>query len=743
MVSDQIGEEKPGKRFSEAAFAEVTEAIRRTPETFKDRPIVQGITIDGPQSKDLDDALWLERDAHNGFNLLVSITDVASLVNPQMTPALDQEAFERAFTRYYAERNTPMLPRRLSENSLSLLEEQPRPAITLSIPFAARLIPGEPHIYQTRLQSSKRFTYEEVDEEIAHPQTRFAEMLQDIYQLAQGLLRARRAKGALAIYDINAGWATTEEGVLVRLDEHEKNKAHIIIQECMILANQTMARYLAQRDIVALYRNHTAKAIAPERFTLLKMIDAALAHPELASPERLRATTNLAMERAKYASTVEGHFGLNLPAYIHLTSPLRRYPDLVNQRILLASLQGQALPYTKEELDTIAVYVNEVSDAIKDARRAHFLAEHDEQLRQNIAQSTDAQSATTRPLESLDAKQFHSTLRIAAETHNLQPAIEQELLSRLDDEKQPLYAHDIFTLVFRFQNEGEDWDRVKMAVLHWVQRNPHHAISIFMMGRQALGWEEPQWMLSLTGPANQRRFNAQASVSIAGRLYTTSLQNAAQKDRARQLAIAELLVQIAGVSSVEQKDHDSTHDQTTDEHVSAQTELLQNYKGQLQELAQARKWLVPVYNERNRSGPPHAPTFIITCHLIINGQEYTAQGVASSKAKAEQLAAQNLFPLLPVVVESIAEAPVTTGKSALSILNEMVQKRAIENIAYTYQETGTSNGRTFTCTCVVTVAEHEEIVQIATGKNKKEATRQVAEQVLAALTTASNKLNEH
>jgi len=219
---------------------------------------VKGITIDGPSSGDLDDAFWLEREPQGGYRLQVSIADVGSLITPHTTPALDETAFQRSFTRYYADRNTPVLPRELSEGALSLLQGQPRPTITISIPFDTHLRAGEPQIQRTALCNERRFAYGEVDEEIDHPRTTFAPMLQDAYHLAWRLLQARRAKGALALYDLNTGWITTEEGSLIRLPEGQRHKAQIIIQEWMIVTNQSLALYFAQQGLPALYRNHAA-----------------------------------------------------------------------------------------------------------------------------------------------------------------------------------------------------------------------------------------------------------------------------------------------------------------------------------------------------------------------------------------------------------------------------------------------------------------------------------------------------
>lgn len=744
-------ENQQGKQietFSNAVLAEAAIAAIQASEVIKERESRKGITIDGPTSQDLDDALWLESMPGGGYRLDISIVDVGSLITPILTPALDKEAFQRSCTRYYAEKNVPMLPELLSEGRLSLLEGQPHPTITISIPFDTHLSPGEPHIQQTCLSSCKRFSYNEVDEDITYPRTEFASMLQDIFRIAQGLLQKRRARGALALYDLYTGWATSEEGNLIQLREGERHKAHIIIQECMILANQAFAQYLAQKGLPALYRNHTANAIAPERSTLLHMIENVVSHPELANPERIRTTINLAVGRAKYASTVEGHFGLNLPVYIHLTSPLRRYPDLVNQRVLLAALKGDPAPHTKTDLETIATQINAIETSIKDAKKVHFLAEHDEQLQKIVADATESHANTSRPLDHFDVKQFHSILRMMASSHVLQPAVEQEIIKRL--EEQRLAAHDVFTLVFRFHNSGDAWERIKQATLQWLQSNPHHAISLLMMGQQAQKWEEPLCEVTATGSGNQMLFQAKASVKMEGQYYTSSLHTAPQKELAKQRACTEVIAKIAGIELPSKAEKDATDAPEMDSETPAalllsssvqasqETSITnqQNYKGRLQECAQAQKWDNPFYTERGRSGPSHAPLFTMIGTITIHGKDYVAEGRGYTKATAEQEAARSLLQLLPQPVDQQAPLPAFANKNVVSILHDMVQRKEIHRVDYTYTSSGPANNPMFTCTCVITISDGRTRETSATGKTKKGAAQEAAFQAMTTLFTA-------
>lgn len=744
-------EEKPYPTFARAALREASRIAQDTAREPEERVTVQGITIDGPYSKDLDDAFWLEHQPQGGYRLHISIADVGSLITPNMTPALDKEAFQRSFTRYYAERNVPMLPRELSEGQLSLLPEQLRPTITISIPFDERLRIGELEIQRTSLRSERRFDYAEVDAEIEHPRTTFAPMLQNAYHIAWRLLQARRVKGALAFYDLHAGWATTEEGTLIRLPEGQRHKAQIIIQEWMILTNQSLALYFAERGLPALYRNHAAKAIAPERATLLEMITTAVTHAEQARIERVRTTVNLAMERARYAPHVSGHFGLNLPAYLHMTSPLRRYPDLVNQRILHAVFNEEPPPYTSSDLATIAAHINGEEDKIREARKAHFLAEYLEPIRKTMTQGEQAEEASSRPFVNLDARTFHSALKMAAQEHALSPGIEQEIYHRLDE--QQLSVHDIFTLVFRFQNIGEEWDRITRASLQWLERYPYHAVSIYLMGQQLHGWPAPRCDIVAIGKDHQRTFQASATALVDGQLYRSSRHSAAQKDLAKQYALLEIVSKIANrdnASTTDAVQHHTTVPEplqappvpSNDEDAPAAS-LSANEKGRLLELAQAQHWSKPIFRERERLGPPHAPIFAVEATITIAGQAYAATGSGTTKARAQQEAARRLREL--IAPQEAARRTVATGradKPAVSILHEMAQKQEIGGVSYTYRQTGAPNDATFLCTCVVTTLDGREIAIAAEGKTKKAAAQHAASQAIAALFPSSTEPDE-
>jgi len=302
-------------------------------EIFEGRKEVRGLTIDGPRSLDLDDAIWLEKNGDD-YIVHVSITDLSIV---KIDSYEDKNALRQGYTHYFSTGNRPLFPRKLSEKYLSLLEKKKRPTLTVSIPINENIEIGEAKIEQTFIRSYKKLSYEQAEKLMDSDDDPF---LAEAYHLSKKLFEKRRAEGALVYYDKNNDFTTDEEGNIIILTEERKYNSHILIQEFMILANQAVAQFFVKNDITGLFRNHRAKRLAPDRNDLLIDLENTLAEGNYNRINTFRNKLNLILERALYEPTVSGHYGLNLPVYLHFTSPIRRYADLVNHRQLVAFLGG-------------------------------------------------------------------------------------------------------------------------------------------------------------------------------------------------------------------------------------------------------------------------------------------------------------------------------------------------------------------------------------------------------------------
>lgn len=675
-------------------------------ELFEGREEAVGITIDGPTSLDLDDAIWLEIN-NGGYIAHISIADVGSVV--KVGSDMDQRALEQGFTHYFARGNKPMLPRELSEDALSLHEGQKRPTITISVPIGADLEIGEPTLRRTSLVSARKLSYEQAEMIMESGEDPF---LGEAYQLSRRLFEKRKADGALVFFDKQSGISTTEEGNVVLLDKTERYNSHLLIQEFMILANRAVAEYFARNNIHGLFRNHTARASAPNRSDLLSDMETTLLY---GNPDRLgtfRQRLSLVLDRASYASTLSGHYGLNLPAYMHFTSPIRRFADLVNNRQLAATLIGEELPYDLEQLTVIAKGINGLENAIKDRKAAHFKEKDRRESRKAIVLNR---------LGTLDARDFYRVIEVAAAEERFTPEIEEHIHTRLDSGE--LQARDVYTILIESNRDNEDWTRVRERTMSWLEENPNHAATIITMATQSLKWTTPHYETSSGGPDHRRTFTSVGSLSIEGQAYSSEPQTASSKKEAEQYAAISLLENILGIES---KRRNVVGREEPRREYGTPTE---NYKGLLQERCQQQRWALPTY-ESSESGPPHQPKFTVVAEMTMDGTTYTSDpSVGPNVKQAEQLAAASLLDKIPNMPPIRRESRSThTRKPSIA------QPHFISRLQGFYQGTGaplpeyeyTDGTSGFECTCTALTPDGTPMVFTAEGPSKKAAKRNAA-----------------
>ena len=334
------------------------------------------VTIDPMTAKDFDDAIGLVRRVGEGWRIGVHIADVAHYVAP--AGAIDMEAYERATSIYPVDRVIPMLPEALSNQMCSLRPGEDRLTMSAEFTIDPAGEVSEVELYASVIKSARRFAYEEVqglfDEadleagvEIAarlvpHPRPviphELHRDLMEIRKASRALTAARMRRGALDLDLPETEILFDSERRVIDLRRAERFEAHRLIEELMIAANEAVARELERRGLPALFRVHDepdetkVRMVAPvlgrlgipvptrggmSRAQLQQALSAARKHPAGAIVQRwvLRA-----MMRAKYQPENIGHYGLASASYVHFTSPIRRYPDLVVHRMVKALLAG-------------------------------------------------------------------------------------------------------------------------------------------------------------------------------------------------------------------------------------------------------------------------------------------------------------------------------------------------------------------------------------------------------------------
>ena len=312
------------------------------------------VTIDGATARDFDDAVAVEK-TDSGYRLFVSIADVSHYVRPGT--ALDREAFQRGTSVYFPSTVLPMLPERLSNDLCSLVPDRDRPAFTAILDFDRQGAPVRSRYQRSLIRSHQRFTYETVHRILylrqKNARTKYRKlvpMLEAARELSTRLRRRREKRGSLG-FTIPEAEIVVTDGRIKSMGHARRNQAHLLIEDFMLAANEAVAETLDRAGARVLFRVHESPD--PDKVETFTEAAAAMGIPlkktEItpawfaAILDRVRdkpaqyVVNNLllrTMQRARYTVENLGHFGLAARYYLHFTSPIRRYPDLIAHRVL-------------------------------------------------------------------------------------------------------------------------------------------------------------------------------------------------------------------------------------------------------------------------------------------------------------------------------------------------------------------------------------------------------------------------
>ena len=335
-------------------------------ENRKDLRHLDIITIDGSDAKDLDDAVYVEK-TEDGYKLFVSIADVSYYVRENTE--LDTEALKRGNSIYLVDRVIPMLPRKLSNNLCSLNPNEDKLTFTVEMDLDKRGKVIKNDFYKSVIKSKYRMTYENVntilekDEDLEEYRKlydkyrKIDEMLKNMLELSKIIRSNKKRRGSIDFELPEIKVVLDENKAVKDIVLRSRGEAERIIEDFMVIANETVAEKLFWEEIPAIYRVHEdpdkAKVQALNE-TLIKF-GYSLKGLEEIHPGKfqniIERTTGLpegylihklilrAMQRARYANKNLGHFGLASKYYLHFTSPIRRYSDLIVHRMLGRSIE--------------------------------------------------------------------------------------------------------------------------------------------------------------------------------------------------------------------------------------------------------------------------------------------------------------------------------------------------------------------------------------------------------------------
>lgn len=330
----------------------ITDDERKRRKTLK----LPFVTIDGLDAKDFDDAIYVKRQDY-GFNVLIAIADVSHYVKSDT--AIDDEAYRRGFSLYFPNSVIPMLPEKLSNNICSLKPNVERLALVADIQLDFKADVKASNFYEAIIVNSNRLTYAKAQDIIDSDNNcggEVEELLQTANDVAKILVKKRMNAGSLDLDLEETKLIIDKAGNPVDCQKSKRLFSHRLIEELMLLANQVVAKHLRVNEIQTLNRVHEK----PDKEGLDKIgkFMFNIGHQPLAKTSSLQQQINKLLKKVKntqydqifniimlrslkqacYLTERIGHFGLNFEDYLHFTSPIRRYPDLVVHRQLKSVL---------------------------------------------------------------------------------------------------------------------------------------------------------------------------------------------------------------------------------------------------------------------------------------------------------------------------------------------------------------------------------------------------------------------
>ena len=355
-------------------------------------------TIDGEDAKDLDDAISIERLSNGNFKLGVHIADVTHYVHEKSK--LDKEALKRATSVYLVGTVIPMLPKTLSNGVCSLNPHEDKLTLSVFMEIDRKGNVKQYDIKETIINSKARMTYTEVsdilehdDEELKAKYSHVVEEFKIAEVLAKILMERRNRRGAIDFDFPEAKIILTPEGKVSDIKEYERRISNRIIEEFMLITNETVAEHYFWLNIPFVYRIHETPS--PEKMQELgKFVstfgytikgDLEEVHPKALQSiisaikgkreeEAISTIMLRSLKQARYSPECSGHFGLAAQYYSHFTSPIRRYPDLQIHRIMKEHLNNKINKKRQEQLVNIVDYASTQSS---ERERAADLAERD------------------------------------------------------------------------------------------------------------------------------------------------------------------------------------------------------------------------------------------------------------------------------------------------------------------------------------------------------------------------------
>jgi ribonuclease R len=647
-------------------------------------------SIDDKSTKDIDDAISIEQ-TKDGWRIRVAIANVAEVIPLGSTE--DLNAMRQGATVYQRDQALhPMIPRRYSEGLLSLIAGEPRRILRYRIDLNDACDVVAFAADKRRIKVAQRLTYEEVPTILAQADHPLHTAMSALGNLARVLLAKRRQAGALAFYDLSKLLLSNEEGKVQVIEDPNAVIGHLIIQEMMILSNVALTRWVLERNLPFLYRNHEAKLAAPPSADLAQNIQDLIASGG-ATADVLQEKIALVATRANYGATLLGHYGLSVPAYSHNTSPIRRYADLANQRQIVAHLMKTELPHTQEAMAAMAEQLNESILQRERERSSAYVGTVRRRAETALSRGT---------VERLADHELRQLLRFDHPQGQLPADVDAMLCERA---ARNLVSNSIAGVLL-LEIRSTLSSTLAQALTDWLQKYPQQSAVLLHLGLQGKICGETKVTAHIpTGvPDHQIAGNGifaataqtRRSCKVEDETVITGHGRGNRRRDAEQRAAFAVMCQLADLpapstpwpASQEEKQPAAAGPAPGKSPISI-----------LNEMCQSAGAPAPEYLTES-SGKPNQASFICTVKLPPSLQirgvailEATSDACGSKKA-AEAMAAQRLVNKIGADTPTLPPQPIATNDvnvdalDPISELNLWVQRHHLANPIYTYGALG-------------------------------------------------------
>lgn len=533
------------------------------------RPTYPAVAIDPGRFGDFDDAIGLERFGNRGEKTLrIAIADVCALVTKDSN--VDIHGRRLGFTKYgrTSETTSFLFGREICENLGSLIAGEPKLAITLSFPISPRLHIGSPTIERSYVQVARNLTYQEADEQLQGLKSEYGNMLRELEQISNRLSDSRKAASPIG----NAVVVTDK-----LLADDENTRSHKIIEELMILANKTVAELLAKLGVPSIFRNHEFKRTQ---------------------------TGEIKNAPARYGVESTGHEAVGHKHYLHFTSPLRRYPDLLVHEVVNAVIDAKdtgmlVLPREREELLVISDHLNE-----------------QEQTCRRFISFGIGERISSKPVEKLTKKEFEIALIRKIEEGNLDQEFADELRKRIRENE----LNDRSRCALIFAPRGSSFDELIQEMKNQII-GPENAVRVFNAYERdnRIGFEELHYIDSVDPHLHVIEISVEIP-TIPKVFYTTAV--ATTKKKARGLATIAVLEKMTGLEF--------------DQHIPKHKTYVEELESYCKATKTRAEFIIDYDFDKTGS-----EDILCGCAVTIGARIITSIGEAKTEAEAKEKAAKS------------------------------------------------------------------------------------------------------